>query len=82
MSIAEETIKNRILEIAKVYNPGNAEWLTKMVLGSYRISRKIRLNQLISDNDIHDEVYYYEEEYDGDRFEDVCFGTNITGQKS
>jgi hypothetical protein len=70
-----EDLKNRILEIAKNYNPNNAEWLTKMTLGSKRIRRLIKFNLEVSDDDIHNEVNYYEEDYDGDCFETACFGT-------
>lgn len=73
-----ETLRNRIYQIAKIYNVSNAEWLVKMVLESRRIKRAIKFNYPISDNDIHDEVYYYEENYNGDCFEDACYYTKLT----
>lgn len=70
-----EELKNRILEIAKIYNAGNAEWLTNMVLTrSKRVKRALASNKVVSDETIHDEVYYFEEEYIGDCWEQVCFG--------
>jgi hypothetical protein len=72
-------LENRIHEIAKAYNVGNATWLTKMTLNAKRIKKAINLGLKVSDEDIHQEVYYYEEEYNGDCFEDAAFGTNFTG---
>ena len=66
-------LNKRILKLAKNCNESNAEWLKNMVMSSKRVRRAIKFNTVLSDDEINTEIYYYEEEYIGDCWEEICF---------
>jgi len=72
-NIKMENFETRVKEIAGIYNAGNVDWLTKMVMNVGWIKTRIKRGANISDDEIHDLVYYYEEDYNGDMFEQACF---------
>ena len=68
-----ENFETRVKEIAGIYNEGNVDWLSKMVMTEGWVKRRIKRGANVSDDEIHDLVYYYHEDYHGDMLEQACF---------